>query len=241
MSATITALLDQLSSSPPEKARVTPVLAHQLRELQRLKDHPDASRSLKFTLGNLISVIEEKIAENSAEQRPALSQTSLIQPISRTFPSFTPRVPTADAGMTRTESSRGRGTSLAVEEGDAVEPPAYTPRRRGAISLDSGRPRLPDKIPNPRRNPFEFTDPDKNLEVRRYLQKIGQIGCARKRAIETFYEEELGAHDAQQPYLLASEKEVSGKRATWEEVKEYLEKTYEGPLYETCRRVPFIA
>jgi hypothetical protein len=130
---------------------------------------------------------------------------------------------------------------LAVEEGDAVEPPAYTPRRRGAISLDSGRPRLPDKIPNPRRNPFEFTDPDKNLEVRRYLQKIGQIGCARKRAIETFYEEELGAHDAQQPYLLASEKEVSGKRATWEEVKEYLEKTYEGPLYETCRRVPFIA
>jgi hypothetical protein len=232
MCTTITALLDHLSSSPPEKVRVTPVLTQQLRELQRLKDHPDARGSLKFTLGNLISVIEEKIAENPAEKHLAETETSPVQPISRTFSGFT-RV---DEGMGGTECSGGRGGSLAVEEGDAVEPPAYTPRRRGAISLDSGRPRLPDKSPDPTGKPFGPTDSAKDLVQRRYLQKIGQVGCVRKRAIESVYEGELGFHDDGQPWL-AAEKGLSGRRGTWEEVKEYLEKTYEGPLYETRRIV----
>jgi len=142
MSSVIAVLLHALDS--PEAATLkrshTPILSCQLRDLQCLAKHPEATPQLIFALTNLVSAIQ-----NSLKSLPSVDE-------SFHFPAEKEDVPVW-SGTMRSENAaaapHSKSRSFVFHEEDTIPPLLHTSGRRGAISLESPLPEFRRSLYSP--------------------------------------------------------------------------------------------
>jgi hypothetical protein len=230
MLCTIRLLFDSLGN-PNAKTMVKGCMIEQLRRLQRLRRDPTAPYLLVDTIDQTISAIQ--IGLHMPVDVPP---TPRVGPVGSDLPAW--RRTMGSENVIR----HPRAPSFAFDEEEDVNvgPPFfYTPRRRGAISLESPlpvrrfptypMPSVPPMAPEPVRPSQRFRTDSPPAAV----QGTDVCWCASRC-------NQIRPH----PHLLhywaprATEKRkaerstMDSTKGTWEQVKTFMEENYESPLYQ---------